>query len=283
MGSLKDIRKRISSVKETKKITRAMNMVASAKLRRTEDKLLSLRPYADELIELIETINYHIQSENPFYAEREKGYPLYVFISADKGLCGAFNSKITKKAQELLNESSECESVIIGKKAKRYFDRNDMDYINSYIDFFEELSYNDAKKVANFLSEYYLKNEKIKEIIFVYNRFKNTIVSNTTVEKFLPRKREESGEEEKKVYESEPDLKSMLTYAITEYLESEVYRIMLESLTSEHGARMAAMDAATDNAQDMIDNLTMEANRKRQAEITKEISEIVGGSNALEG
>ncbi len=282
MGSLKDIRKRISSVKETKKITRAMNMVASAKLRRTENKLLSLRPYADELIDLIETINYHIDSDHPFYMEREEGIPLYVFISADKGLCGAFNSKITKRARSLIQQASDYEAVIIGKKAKRYFDRNDMEYINSYIDIFEELNYQDAKKISNFLSEYYLKNKEIKEIIFVYNRFKNTIVSKTTEEKFLPRKREEK-EEEKKVYEAEPDLKSMLTYTITEYLESEVYRIMLESLTSEHGARMAAMDAATDNAQDMIDNLTMEANRKRQAEITKEISEIVGGANALEG
>lgn len=281
MASLKDIRKRISSVKETKKITKAMNMVASAKLRRTEKKLMSLRPYADSLIDLIETINAHINSDHPFYKERENGENLYVFLTSDKGLCGSFNSKIIKKSEEILNEDRNVKVILMGKKIKKHFDKHKYSYEKAYYDVFDNPDYHIPKKIANYISDYYLENKEIKQVFFVFNRFKNTIVSKITQEKFLPRKKK--SKEKSKVYETEPDLSSMLTYCIKEYLESEVYRIMLESLTSEHGARMAAMDAATDNAEDMIEDLSMEANRKRQAEITKEISEIVGGANALEG
>ena len=289
MASLKEIRKRIGSVKKTKKITKAMNMVAAAKLRRTERKLMSLRPYADSLINLIQTINFHIITDHPFYKKREEGEPLYVFITSDKGLCGAFNSRIIKKSEKLIKNNPNSKVVLIGKKIKKHYDRHGYNYEKAYINIFDELNYNITKKISNYLADYFVENQNIQEVIFVFNRFKNSIVSKVTTEKFLPRKEEEKEiseekkEEMRKIYITEPDIKTMLTYSINEYLEAEAYRISLESLASEHGARMAAMDAATDNANDMIENLTKEANRKRQAEITTEINEIVGGANALEG
>ena len=280
MANLKAIRSRIGSVKNTKKITKAMNMVSAAKLRKNEQILLSLRPYADSLISLIQTLNTHVQSEHPFYKIREEGVPLYVFVTADKGLCGAFNSNIIKHALKIFAENKNAKAVVLGKKARDYFKRFEMPYEKAYVNIFNKPSYNVAKEIANWVADYYLSHEEISEVIFVFNRYKNSIVSLLTEEKFLPREKEEV-EKESKIYLTEPDLNTALTKVMNEYLESEVYRIMLESLTSEHGARMAAMDSATENAEEMIKDLVLKANRERQAIITREIAEIVGGANAL--
>lgn len=280
MANLKAIRKRIASVQSTKKITRAMNMVAAAKLRKMEQRLMAMRPYADALIRLVEKLNYHVETAHPFYVRRERGVPLYVFISGDKGLCGSFNSNIIRLGRDLVKESPGAYKVVMGKKVRDAFRRMEIAVEAAYTDIFDPPTYHVAQEVADFLARFYLEHEDVTEIIIVYNRFKNSIVSEITQETFLPRMREI--EEPKRIFLAEPDMSSMLESAMKEYLESEMYRIMLESLASEHGARMTAMEAATDNAEEMINELVLKANRERQSMITTEISEIVGGANALQ-
>ncbi|HDS02813.1 MAG TPA: ATP synthase F1 subunit gamma [Firmicutes bacterium] len=280
MANLKAIRKRITSVQSTKKITRAMNMVAAAKLRKMEQRLLSMRPYADTLIALVEKLNYHMETIHPFYTQREGGVPFYVFISGDKGLCGSFNSNIIRLGRDLIKENPHAYVAVMGKKVKDAFRRMDISVEAAYSDIFDPPTYHAAQEIADFLSGFYLEHEDVSKIIVVYNRFKNSIVSEITQETFLPRIREI--EEPRRIFLAEPDVTSMLEAAMKEYLESEIYRIMMESLASEHGARMTAMEAATDNAEEMINDLVLKANRERQSMITTEISEIVGGANALQ-
>ena len=280
MANLKAIRKRITSVQSTKKITRAMNMVAAAKLRKMEQRLLAMRPYADTLIALVEKLNYHMETIHPFYTQREGGVPFYVFISEDKGLCGSFNSNIIRLGRDLIKENPRAYVAVMGKKVKDAFRRMDISVEAAYSDIFDPPTYHAAQEIADFLSGFYLEHEDVSKIIVVYNRFKNSIVSEITQETFLPRIREI--EEPRRIFLAEPDVTSMLEAAMKEYLESEIYRIMMESLASEHGARMTAMEAATDNAEEMINDLVLKANRERQSMITTEISEIVGGANALQ-
>jgi F-type H+-transporting ATPase subunit gamma len=280
MANLKAIRKRITSVQSTKKITRAMNMVAAAKLRKMEQRLLAMRPYADTLIALVEKLNYHMETIHPFYTQREGGVPFYVFISGDKGLCGSFNSNIIRLGRDLIKENPRAYVAVMGKKVKDAFRRMDISVEAAYSDIFDPPTYHAAQEIADFLSGFYLEHEDVSKIIVVYNRFKNSIVSEITQETFLPRIREI--EEPRRIFLAEPDVTSMLEAAMKEYLESEIYRIMMESLASEHGARMTAMEAATDNAEEMINDLVLKANRERQSMITTEISEIVGGANALQ-
>jgi|MTBAKSStandDraft_2_1061841.scaffolds.fasta_scaffold01102_32 F-type H+-transporting ATPase subunit gamma len=280
MANLKAIRKRIASVQSTKKITRAMNMVAAAKLRKMEQRLMAMRPYADTLIRLVERLNYHVESAHPFYTRREGGVPLYVFISGDKGLCGSFNSNIIRLGRDLVKENPKAYKTVMGKKVRDAFRRMEISVEAAYTDIFDPPTYHVAQEIADFLARFYLDHEDVSEIIIVYNRFKNSIVSEITQETFLPRIREI--EEPKRIFLAEPDMGTMLESAMKEYLESEMYRIMLESLASEHGARMTAMEAATDNAEEMINELVLKANRERQSMITTEISEIVGGANALQ-
>jgi len=280
MANLKAIRKRIASVHSTKKITRAMNMVAAAKLRKMEQRLMAMRPYADALISLVERLNYHVETAHPFYTRREGGVPFYLFISGDKGLCGSFNSNIIRLGRDLVKDNPKAYKAVMGKKARDAFRRMEIPVEAAYTDIFDPPTYHVAQEIADFLARFYLEHEDVSEIIVVYNRFKNSIVSEITQETFLPRIREI--EEPKRIFLAEPDMGTMLESAMREYLESEMYRIMLESLASEHGARMTAMEAATDNAEEMINELVLKANRERQSMITTEISEIVGGANALQ-
>ncbi len=279
MGNLKTIRTRIASVHNTKKITKAMNMVSAAKLRKSERRLLDLRPYAHGLSDLIVKMNYHLQSEHPFYSERKEGKPLFVFISADKGLCGSFNSYVIRRARKLLAENPDSQSVLIGKNIRNYFKRFNIPFLHTYSDVFNVVTFDIAQEIGGYLADLYLNDLSISKIIIVYNRFKNSVLSETSEEQFLPRVKDI--QETKTIYEIEPDAGTLLTALMKEYLKAEVLRILLESLTSEHGARMAAMDAATENADEMIRKLTLKANRERQSIITTEISEIVGGANAL--
>ncbi len=279
MANLKTIRTRIASVHNTKKITKAMNMVSAAKLRKTEKQLMDLRPYANGISDLIVRVNYHMQTEHPFYEQRKEGSPLYVFITSDKGLCGSFNSYVIKRAKALLAKDPNAKAVLIGKNIRNYFKRFDMRSEKVYTDVFNTVSFDSAQEIANYLADLYLNDRAIRNVIIVYNRFKSSVLSETTEEIFLPRVKDIK--EQKVIYEIEPDTSSMLTQLMKEYLKAEIYRMLLESLTSEHGARMAAMDAATENAEEMIKKLTLKANRERQAVITTEISEIVGGANAL--
>lgn len=279
MGNLKTIRTRIASVHNTKKITKAMNMVSASKLRKCERRLLDLRPYANGLSDLIARVNYHMQTDHPFFTERKEGTPLFVFISADKGLCGSFNSYVIRRARKLLAENPASQCVLIGKNIRNYFKRFSMTSLKAFTDVFSEVTFDTANDIGDYLADLYLNDPSISRIIIVYNRFKNSVLSETTEEQFLPRNKQI--EEAKTIYEVEPDVGTLLTVLMKEYLKSEILRILLESLTSEHGARMAAMDAATENADEMIRKLTLKANRERQSIITTEISEIVGGANAL--
>ena len=279
MANLKNIRRRISSVQSTKKITKAMNMVAAAKLRKTEARLLSLRPYADTLISMVEHIGYHTDTEHPYFRQREGSRKLFVFVSGDKGLCGSFNSNVIRLGRDLIKENPQAHVAVMGKKVKDAFRRMGISVEAAYSDIFDPPTYHVAQEIADFLARFYLEHEDVSKIIVVYNRFKNSIVSEITQETFLPRIREI--EEPRRIFLAEPDVTTMLEAAMKEYLESEIYRIMMESLASEHGARMTAMHQATDNATDLLGQLTLQYNKARQAAITKEILEITGGAEAL--
>ncbi len=279
MANLKAIRTRITSVQSTKKITKAMNMVAASKLRKTEAQLMSLRPYADTLITLVEKLGHHLETDHPFFKKRDSERRLYVFVSGDKGLCGSFNSNIARKAREIFSREPRAYAVAVGKKICDALRHAGIETVRSYADILSSPSYHSAKEISDLVSEFYLQHEDVGEVIFVFNRFKNSIVSFLDQENFLPR--EKTLDETRRVFITEPGQHAMLEAAMKEYLESEVYRIMLESLSSEFGARMNAMEAATDNAEDMINQLVMKANRERQSIITTELTEIVNGANAL--
>ncbi len=279
MANLKNIRRRISSVQSTKKITKAMNMVAAAKLRKTEARLLSLRPYADTLISMVEHIGYHTDTEHPYFRQREGSRKLFVFVSGDKGLCGSFNSNVARKARDLVAENRGSYVVGVGKKIKESFKRMGIKADKTWEDIFSPLEYSAAKDISDYISAMYLEHKDITNVIFVFNRFKNSIVSYLDQEVFLPRIRE--FEEPRKIIVAEPSHTAMVEAAMSEYLEGEVFRILLESSASEFGARMSAMEAATDNAEDMINELVMKANRERQAIITTELTEIVNGANSI--
>lgn len=284
MATLREIRRRIVSVKSTQQITKAMKMVASAKLRQAQEKIFAARPYSfqiDEMIRhLIATVD---QPEDPLLEERPAQRVLLVAVTADRGLCGAFNGNIIKQVlhQIEFHRDKEVSLVCIGRKGNDFFSKRNYQIRNRYLRIFDHMNFSTAQEITRFIVEEY-RNRETDLVEFVYNEFKNAVQQNVVVEKYLPLTTKEFQDGKTNIdYIYEPDKAALLAAMLPRHLNMQTWRILLESNASEQGARMTAMENATDNAEEMIHDLTLYYNRARQAAITKEISEIVGGAEAL--
>ncbi|MGH9620950.1 MAG: ATP synthase F1 subunit gamma [Bryobacteraceae bacterium] len=285
MPSLIDIRRRIRSVRNTQQITKAMKMVSAAKLRRAQAQAVESRPYARMLEHILpHIVGIAAQTESPDFAPllavREEERIQLVVVSSDRGLAGAFNSNLFRMAQRFIDEHSSAAIRVeaIGKKARDYFRRRNFTLTGEHIGIVEKPSYGKAAEIARKLVETFRKAE-VDAVYVAGNEFKNVMAPNLVLRKLLPVKLPEGGEPVAFIEEQDPE--RMLHLLLPRYVEMEIYRAMLESNSAEHAARMTAMDTATSNANDVIDSLTLNLNRARQANITREIIEIVGGAAAL--
>lgn len=289
MANLKVIRKRIGSVKSTQKITRAMKLVAAARLRKAQQSILELRPYALKTLEILSMVATRAGEDeevHPLLARRKPKSVLLVVMTSDRGLAGAFNASICKAAfarwKALEAEGKTVRFAVIGRKGRDYFRRRDADIAHDFADVFADLSSDKAGEIGRTIVDEYTAHD-LDACYLVYNEFKSAINQEVVVEPLLPIETAEVHADHAGDFIYEPNKKELLNTLLPMYVEVEIYRALLESVASEHGARMTAMDSATNNAGEMLDKLTLTYNRARQAAITTELMEIIGGSEALKG
>jgi F-type H+-transporting ATPase subunit gamma len=287
MASLRDIQQRIKSVKNTQQITKAMKMVSAAKLRRAQDRALAFRDYAAELNGICARLTALGAAEgHPLAETREKKKVELLVVTSDKGLCGSFNNIIISRAMKFLQEkdSTEVNLVIAGKKARDFLKRRPWPIIEEYLDTFRGVDRSLAEKITGGVTERFIGGE-CDEVYILFNEFISVIQQRVVFQQLLPLQPPAEDEEVELPpdYIFEPDLGDLARQLFPELVVSQIYRSLLESSASEHGARMAAMDAATRNAGELIDKLTLTYNRARQAAITKELIEVVSGADALAG
>jgi len=286
------MRRRIKSVKNTQQITKAMKMVAAAKLKRAQDRVTAARPYAVKMSEVLGGLSAKVSGEfsHPLLNERGDEKYLIVVVSADKGLCGGFNANIMKATQAFLNdhESREVSMMPVGRKARDFFRRRNVSFAEEYIGLTgsgrAELS--DAREISQKIIDTFVEDETIDKVFLVFTEFKTVISQQVRVEQLLPIPRSASGDESEAggaeaeyIYEQPPA--EIFGKLLPKQVDTQIYRAMLESVASEQGARMTAMDSASKNAGELIDTLTLNMNRIRQADITREIIEVVSGAAAL--
>lgn len=291
MASLIDIRRRLRSVKSTQQITRAMKMVAAAKLRRAQDRVVGARPYAKLLSDVLASVRAHAgEVTHPLLAEREEKRVIVVVVAGDRGLAGAFNTNVNRATGQLLGahpEWTEVRILPVGKKALEFWRRRKIPLTEkTYSGIFAGLKYADAKEIAGFLADEFLGN-RIDAAYIVVNEFRSILSQVVHADRLLPLAPRAAAEKESSAgpgieYLYEPDAPTILAWLLPRYLEFTVFRALAESAAAEMGARMTAMDSASKNAGDMIDKLTLTYNRARQARITKELIEIVSGAAAQE-
>lgn len=283
MASTLDLRRRIRSVKNTQQITRAMKMVAAAKLRRAQDRMMAARPYSGAMHQMLQSVASRVDAKkHPLLRRREEKNVLLVVVTADKGLCGGFNMNAIKAAQQTLDDGNwDSASILpVGRKGNDFFRRRDMNIRTQAVNVFQALSLETARELAaTIISDY--REEKIDAVYVVYNEFRSMISQKVVAQRMLPIETPESKEEVGIDYIYEPEPEAILEHLLPRYVEFQLYRVLLESSAAEHAARMTAMEAATKNAKDVIERLTLTYNRARQAAITKEIIEIVSGASAL--
>ena len=286
MPNLKEIRSRITSVGSTMQITSAMKMVSAAKLKRAQDAIVEMRPYANKLTELLINISSSLDSsEGGDYSEqREGGKVLLVPITSNRGLCGGFNSNIIKTTKNLIEKHNNADILSIGKKSTEYFSKNGQNLISSHDELFSELTFENSSKIAESLISMFL-SKKYDKIKIIYNQFKNAATQLVVEENYLPVDQNTNQEENQQNldYLFEPEKKEIIKDLIPKSLKIQLFKAVLDSHASEHGARMTAMHKATDNAGELKRELTLTYNKARQAAITGEILEIVGGAEALNG
>jgi len=285
MPSLIDIRRRVRSVKNTQQITKAMKMVSAAKLRRAQERVLSARPYANQLRNVLGSLAGKLENiVHPLLEVRPEQKILAVVVTADRGLCGGFNSNIIKAAQTFLVQSTATEKKMytVGRKGRDFFKRRNVKIVGEYINFFGKLDVAHARDISKEVTDMYT-NADVDAVYLIYNEFKSVIQQRIVVEKLLPlgnddvEKMPQQGAVDY-IFEQPPQ--EILNRLLPRYVEIQIFRALLESAAAEHGGRMAAMDAASRNAGEMIDGLTLNMNRVRQAAITREIIEVVSGAGA---
>jgi F-type H+-transporting ATPase subunit gamma len=285
MPSLLDIRRRIRSVKNTQQLTKAMKMVSAAKLRRAQDRVMSARPYANQLRSVLGSLAAKLENiEHPLLEVRPEERILAIVVTADRGLCGGFNSNIIKAAQNFLtdNAGKDLRMFCVGRKGRDFFKRRSVNITAESVNIFSKLDVSHAKDIAQQVIELYSKAE-VDAVYLIYNEFKSVIQQRIVVERLVPLagvEIKEAGAQGSVDYIFEQPPQEILNRLLPRYVEIQVYRALLESAAAEHGGRMAAMDAASRNAGEMIDSLTLNMNRIRQAAITREIIEVVSGAGA---
>jgi len=285
MATLRDIQRRIRSVQSTQKITRAMKLVAAAKLRRAQERILAARPYATKMTELLGGLAAGAgEDAHPLLERRAGPRRQIVIITADKGLAGAFNSNVIRRALEFVRQSnaSALTLVVVGRKARDFFRRRPYSIKHAMIGFWDRLAYSHAQELADAFVQQYVDQE-VDEVHLIYNEFRSVTVQRPVRQQLLPIPPLEgdgpgSGHAE---YIYEPSAAAILGDLLPRHVRIQVYRALMESLAGEYGARMTAMEAATKNAKEMIDVLTISYNKARQEKITRELLDIVGGAEAL--
>ncbi|NWF75989.1 MAG: ATP synthase F1 subunit gamma [Nitrospirae bacterium] len=293
MPTLRDIRKRLRAIQNTKKITAAMKMVAAAKLRKVQDRMLNFRPYATRMETVLSDLAKVAEREiHPLLALRPRKKVEVLVITSDKGLCGAFNANLlrytAKYLDSLRHEGVELSMNIVGRKARDYFRRRNVQMRKTWLGLSGKITYSDAQNIAKDLIENYV-NETMDEVVVIYNEFKSLISQKVTTLKLLPiGTLEPEGEAAKESsvfgdYMYEPSRQRIFETLLPKHIEIQIYRALLESSASEEAARMTAMENATKNCSEMIDKVTLLANKVRQASITKELMDVVGGVEALKG
>ena len=285
MANLKEIRNRISSVGSTMQITSAMKMVSAAKLKRAQDAILQMRPYANKLTELLVNLSSSLDSSDggDFSSEREISNVLLVPITSNRGLCGGFNANIIKQTLNLIRNDfagKDVSILSIGKKSSEYFRNNNYNVISSHDEIFADLTYDNIAKISEDIMQSFL-DLKYDKVVLIYNQFKNAATQNVMSENFLPVQSPNDENASIGDYIFEPDKKEIIQQLIPKSLKTQMFKAVLDSHASEHGARMTAMHKATDNASELKKDLTLSYNKARQAAITAEILEIVGGAEAL--
>ena len=284
MATLQEVKSRISSVQNIQKVTRAMKMVAAAKLKKAQQAIEQTRPYALKINSLLNQLLPDVdRSINPLLEVREPKKVGIVVMTADRGLCGAFNSKIIRRTEEEIKKYNpdDVRLICIGKKGLNYFRRYDYEIIGEYIEFFRDHEFTNATSIVDTITSLYV-DHGLDRVDVIYNRFKNVIQQIVEVEQFLPLVVEEDMEEESvSEFLLEPNMEDIVNSLVPRHLNVQMWRMLLESNASEQGARRTAMDNATSNAEEMIEDLQMQYNKERQATITREISEIVGGAEAM--
>ena len=284
MANLRDIRRRLKSVGNTKQLTRAMKMVSASKLRRAQERILRARPFAHRMRRVLASVAARAhQEDHPLLAVPSGNRTELVIVTSDKGLCGGFNTNILKAASAFLKERGDDVQAIhcIGKKGRDFFRRQPWKIRNEYVDVFRDVQFVQASQIAQEFIQRFIDHD-LDEMYVAYNEFKSAIQQNIVIERLLPLERSEIEEGAIRLdYLYEPSPAELFADLLPRQLEIQMFRILLESSAAEHGARMAAMDAATNNAGDMIHNLTLTLNRVRQAGITREIIEVVSGAGNL--
>lgn len=291
MATLREIRRRISGVKSTQKITKAMKMVAAAKLRRAQDAIIAARPYARALKQLLGKLAAIVPVDvSPLLVSREIHAVAVVVVSADRGLCGAFNSNVLRTAVEHVRTAysslpqDKVRIVVVGKKAADFFTRRQFNVAARHVGIFANLQYQTAQGISRQLVDWFLKGE-VDRVDIIYNEFKNVAQQRLVTEQFLPVPTSAiaagTGSAHQTDYIYEPSSAAILSDLLPKHLNFQIWRVLLESNAAEQGARMTAMNNATDNARELIRTLTLSYNKARQAGITKELLEIVGGAEAL--
>ena len=294
MANLKEVRDRIKSVNNTQQITKAMKMVSAAKLRRAQMAIVQMRPYANKLNSMLRNIlsNLDGNADTSFGQERPIEKACLVVVTSNRGLCGAFNSNVIKSALRTIEEkyadvkaNGNLTMLFIGKKGYEYFKKRytDINFIEDYIEIFNDLSFDNIATVAQRMMDAF-ENQEYDAIDVSYGRFKNAATQFTETEQFLPVAKLENEESDglKADYIFEPDMQSLLERLVPSILQTQFYKYLLDTHASEHGARMTAMDKATENANELLRDLKISYNKARQEAITNEILEIVGGAAALE-
>lgn len=284
MATLRDIKRRIKSVKSTQQITKAMKMVAAAKLKRAQDDITAARPYAEKMQNIMNSLASKVMPDaHPLLSKRDGNRVEFIIITSDRGLCGGFNSNIIRAAEGFVSKNSGKNITLnlVGKKAKDYFKRRNLTIRQERPIGSGRPKYDAAAGIAKEIVDSYIK-EAFDETYLLYSEFKSVLSQKPVVQRLLPVEQTETGEVSGE-YIYEPSEEAILAELLPKYIEVQIFRALLESQASEHGARMAAMDSATKNAKEMIGSLTLTYNRVRQAAITKELMEIVGGAEALKG
>jgi len=297
MANLKEVRNRISSVSSTQQITKAMKMVSAAKLKRATNAIVQLRPYANKLKELLSNLSASLEDgSSPFLQQREPVRVLVVVVSSNRGLAGAFNTNVIKTANNLIAEkysdqlkAGNVSVVAIGKKAQEFYERRKYNVIGNNTELYNELNFTNASVITESIMDGFLKG-RYDRVEIVYNHFRNAAVQYLITEQLIPVPKTEAKKEEVKKdevktaqvdYILEPSQEEIIAQLIPKNIKIQLYRAVLDSVASEHGARMTAMDKATENAGDLLKALKLSYNQARQAAITTELTEIVSGAAAL--
>ncbi|MBN1970126.1 MAG: ATP synthase F1 subunit gamma [Candidatus Delongbacteria bacterium] len=280
MATLKELKIRRKSVTSTKKVTSSMKMIAASRLRKSQDNMMKARPYSNKLREVVSSLlSSDIQSEHLFLKKFDSDKKLYVVITSDRGLCGGFNSNIIKEFKRNYRIGTD-DVIAVGNKIIQRLTKDNFEIKNSYKDAFQRFDFGLAKSIGSDL-KYYYSTGQYSSVILIYNSFVNAVSQSVTSDEILPAVIS-VGSKISTEFIVEPEVEVILEDLFPRYINTLIWRALLESYASENAARMNAMDSATDNAEQMIASLTLQINKARQAAITNEIAEIVGGSSAIQ-